>query len=287
MIACPALVLSLFPMLFSTDFLFELPIVVFVLILGASVGSFLNVVIYRLPAGLSLVQPPSRCPHCLTPLRKQENVPVLGWLWLRGRCAHCQAPISCRYPLVEAFTGILFFLTYLTFGWSVQTVGLWLFFSLLLALALIDLDTMLLPLLPMKIGVLSGLLFQAVLGWSLDGLGPAVSHLMDGMIASVLGLWLLDLIMIVGSLALGQAAMGSGDSKLAAMMGAWLGWKYLLLACFIACALGAGVGVGAMALGRMRRRQAMPFGPFLALGALVVAFLGDRLLTSYAQIFYG
>ncbi len=268
------------------DLLFELPIIFFALVLGASVGSFLNVVIYRLPAGLSLVHPPSRCPHCLTRLRKHENVPVLGWLWLKGRCAHCQAPISWRYPLVEAVTGILFLFTYLTFGWSAQTVGLWLFFSLLLVLALIDLDTMLLPLLPMKIGVVMGLGFQLILGFSTGGVSGAVSHLMDGMVASVLGLWLLDLIMIGGTLLLGQEAMGSGDSKLAAMMGAWLGWKYLLLACFMACLLGAIAGGAGLMLGRMQRRQAMPFGPFLALGAVIVAFLGDRLLTAYTQIFY-
>jgi leader peptidase (prepilin peptidase) / N-methyltransferase len=268
------------------DFLFELPILFFVLVLGASVGSFLNVVIYRLPAGLSLLHPPSRCPHCLTQLRKHENIPVFGWLWLRGRCAHCHVPISWRYPLVEAVTSLLFLLTYFSFGGSPQTIGLWIFFSLLLVLALIDLDTLLLPLLPMQLGVIVGLGFQLILGFSEGGIVGAAMHFVMGVLASVLGLWLLDLIMVAGSFALGQDAMGSGDAKLAAMMGAWLGWKYLLLACFLACFIGSLFGISAMALGQMQRRQAMPFGPFLALGALITAFWGDRLLGTYLQIFY-
>jgi leader peptidase (prepilin peptidase) / N-methyltransferase len=267
-------------------FLFELPTLFFVLVLGASVGSFLNVVVYRLPAGLSLLHPPSRCPRCLTPLRPYENVPVLGWLWLKGRCAHCHAPISARYPLIEAATALLFLGTYWIFGGSLHTVGLWVFFSLLLVLALIDLDTFLLPLRPMQAGVIAGLVFQIVQGYGAQGWRGAVEYGVGSVLASVLGLWLLDLIMVVGTLLLGQAAMGSGDGKLAAMMGAWLGWKALLLACFIACLVGSIVGVGAMATGRLQRRQAMPFGPFLALGALIAALVGDRLLTAYSQFFY-
>ncbi len=267
------------------DVLFELPILFFVLVLGTSVGSFLNVVIYRLPAGLSLLHPPSRCPHCFTQLRPHENVPVLGWLWLRGRCSHCHAPIAWRYPVVEAVTGLLFLLTYFSFGYTLQTVGFWFLSSLLLVLALIDLDTMLLPLLPMQVGVITGILFQLVLGWSSGGWLGAISQGVMGVLASVLGLWLLDIIMVVGSYVLGQPAMGSGDAKLAAMMGAWLGWQHLLLACFGACFLGSVFGVGARVLGRMHRRQAMPFGPFLAAGALLVIFWGDRVLTTYLQIF--
>jgi leader peptidase (prepilin peptidase)/N-methyltransferase len=269
------------------DFLLELPATLVVLALGASVGSFLNVVIYRLPAGLSLLYPPSRCPKCLHRLRKQENVPILGWIWLRGRCAHCKTPISVRYPLVEAATGILFVLSFWMFGWSWQTAGYWAFFSWLLALSLIDLDTMTLPNPLTQSGLVAGLVFQTIAGYLVTStLAGSLSQLMQGIVGAVLGLWLLDIIAIAGSVALGQSAMGGGDAKLAAMMGAWLGWKYLLLAGFLACAIGAFIGGGAIAIGWLNRRQAMPFGPFLALGSVLAAFWGEAIVSTYLRIFF-
>ena len=269
------------------DFLFELPAAIAVFVLGASIGSFLNVVVYRLPAGLSLVHPPSRCPQCRHRLGKRENIPVLGWLLLKGRCRHCKSPISARYPLVEGLAGILFIITFWAFGWSWQTVGYWTFLSWLLALSLIDLDTMTLPNPLTQSGLAIGLVFQALLGFSLSAsLTDALTQLMHGVLGAVVGLWLLDMIAIAGSMLLGQAAMGAGDAKLAAMMGAWLGWKYLLLAGFLACAIGAFAGGGAIAIGWLDRRQAMPFGPFLALGAAIVVFLGEAILTTYFRVFF-
>lgn len=255
--------------------------------LGASIGSFLNVVVYRVPAGLSVLWPPSRCPHCLHQLGSRENVPVLGWLWLRGRCRHCKSPISARYPLVEAATGVLFLLVYWSVGPSVQMVGYWLFFSWLLALSLIDLDTMTLPEPLTRSGLVLGLVFQVVVGLvAAAGVAAGINQLMVGIVGAVVGLWLIDLITRAGSIALGQEAMGAGDAKLAAMMGAWLGWKYLLLAGFIACAVGAFVGGGAIALGLLSRRQPMPFGPFLALGAAMAAIWGEAIVSAYVQFFF-
>ncbi|PSB32469.1 prepilin peptidase [Stenomitos frigidus] len=269
------------------DFLFELPAAIAVFILGASIGSFLNVVVYRLPAGLSLMFPPSRCPQCLHRLGKRENIPALGWLLLKGRCRHCKRPISARYPLVEAATGLFFLFTFWTFGWTWQTIGYWIFLSWLVALSLIDLDTMTLPNPLTQSGLVIGLLFQALVGFSVNAsFTGALTQLMHGVLGAVVGLWLLDLIAIAGSMALGQAAMGAGDAKLAAMMGAWLGWKYLLLAGFLACAIGAFAGGGAIALGWLDRRQAMPFGPFLALGSAIVVFLGEAILTTYFRVFF-
>lgn len=255
--------------------------------LGASIGSFLNVVIYRLPAGLSLLYPPSRCPKCLHRLRKHENVPVLGWLWLRGRCNHCKAPISIRYPLVEAATGVLFLLVFWAFNLPLPAVGYWVFLSWLLALSLIDLDTMTLPNSLTQSGLVVGLAFQALVGFTASASwSGAASQLMTGIFGAVLGLWLFDLITIAGSVAFGQTAMGGGDAKLAAMMGAWLGWKYLLLAGFLACTLGAFVGGGAIALGLLSRRQPMPFGPFLALGAALATFWGEAIISGYLRLFF-
>jgi leader peptidase (prepilin peptidase) / N-methyltransferase len=255
--------------------------------LGSAIGSFLNVVIYRLPAGLSLLYPPSRCPRCFHQLRKHENVPVFGWLWLRGRCAHCKSPISIRYPLIELATGLLFLLTFWLFGWSIQTIGFWIFFSWLIALSLIDIDTMTLPNALTQTGLVVGIAFQAVLGWAnTNSLSGSISQVMVGMVGAILGLWLLDLISLLGSIALGQTAMGAGDAKLAAMIGVWLGWKYLLLSGFFACAIGALLGGGAIALGWLDRRQPMPFGPFLAVGGLITALWGSEILATYWGLFF-
>jgi len=261
-------------------------ITVIVFALGAAIGSFLNVVVYRLPAGLSLLYPPSRCPKCLHPLRARENVPVLGWLWLRGRCAHCKTKISARYPTVEAVTGLLFVLVFWLFGASWQTVGYWTFFSWLVALALIDLDTMTLPDPLTQSGLVVGLAYQAIAGWQATGSWVgAIQFAVGGVVGAVLGIWLLDGIALVASVALGQTAMGAGDAKLAAMMGTWLGWKLLLLAGLLACGLGAVIGVGAITLGLLRRRQAMPFGPFLALGAIAAVLWGEPVLSFYFSLF--
>lgn len=249
-------------------------------------GSFLNVVVYRLPEGLSLVSPPSRCPHCLTRLKPYDNVPVLGWLWLRGVCRYCNKPISMRYPLVEASTGMLFSLVFWAFNGSAQTLGYWVFFSWLLALSLIDLDTMTLPNQLTQSGLVVGLGFQVIAGLlKLGGTGP--THLLiQGILGAVLGIWLFDLISLLGTLALGQEVMGVGDAKLAAMIGAWLGWQLLFMAILLACTVGALVGSGAIALGRIDRRQQIPFGPFLALGATLTTFWGDTILSTYLQWFW-
>ncbi len=254
---------------------------------GSSIGSFLNVVIYRIPAGLSLLHPPSRCPKCLNQLKWYDNVPVFGWLHLRGRCRFCKTSISPRYPIIEAVTGLLFICTYLMFDWSPMTLGYWAFLSWLVALAMIDLDTLTLPNSLTQSGLVVGILFQGWLGWTVDPtISSVASHLLGAIAAAVLGIWLFDMITIGGSILFGQTAMGGGDAKLAAMMGAWLGWQLLLLSGFLACALGAVVGGGAIALGLLNRRQPIPFGPFLALAALISAFVGNTILSAYQAIFF-
>ena len=263
---------------------------------GAAIGSFLNVVIYRIPAGLSLLHPPSRCPQCLHRLQPHDNVPVLGWLWLKGRCRYCRTAIPMRYPLVETATGCLFLFAYWAAAQNVgdfllptvllPTMGNWVFFSWLLALALIDLDTLTLPNSLTQSGLVVGLVFQMVVGWTAAGWGGVASHLFSGVLGAVVGIWVFDFITILGSIAFGQTAMGGGDAKLAAMMGAWLGWKLLLLAGFLACAIGAFAGGGAIAMGLLSRRQPMPFGPFLALAAVLAAFFGETMLSTYVHLFF-
>lgn len=269
------------------DLIFGVAAVAIAFALGASIGSFLNVVVYRLPAGLSLLWPPSRCPHCLHKLGKTENVPVFGWIRLRGRCAHCRSPISVRYPLVEAATGLLFVLVlWTTYETPLQMVGYWVFFSWLFALSLIDFDTMTLPNPLTQSGLVVGLVFQGILGFNSAQFPGAADRLMMGVVGAVVGIWVLDIIALVGSIVFGQTAMGAGDAKLAAMMGAWLGWKFLLIGGFLACAAGAFVGGAAIALGWLERNKPMPFGPFLALGAAITALWGNAILSIYLELFF-
>jgi leader peptidase (prepilin peptidase) / N-methyltransferase len=269
------------------DILTALPFAVLALMFGAAFGSFLNVVIYRVPAGLSILHPPSRCPHCLSSLQSWENVPIFGWLWLKGKCSHCKAPISPRYPLVEAATALLFLITFVRFGLSLQTLGYWLFLCILIALALIDWDTMTLPNPILKFGVVSGLMFQTVLGFSHQAsLSGAMIGFLSGTLGAVLGVLLLDGITLLGSFVFRQPAMGDGDAYLAGVMGAWLGWQLFLIAGFLACLGGATIGTAAIALGGMSRYQKMPFGPYLALGSVLALFFGEALMVGYRNLLF-
>ena len=255
-----------------------------VFIVGACIGSFLNVVVYRIPAGLSLIHPPSRCPKCQHRLGKTENVPIFGWLLLRGRCLWCKTKISIRYPIVEAVTGFLFLLVFWNFGYTIETIGYASFISWLLSLSLIDLDTMTLPASLTKSGLVLGLVFQIIIGWNNGQMPGIAQELMLGVSGAVLGIWLLEIIRIVGSLIFQQEAMGDGDSKLMATIGVWLGWKLVLVSSFLACAVGAIIGGGAMLFGIVNRKQKMPFGPFLALGGVITLFYGHDIVTSYLNL---
>jgi leader peptidase (prepilin peptidase)/N-methyltransferase len=268
----------------NMETLIFVPASIIVFALGAAIGSFINVVVYRLPAGLSLLWPPSRCPKCLNQLKAYDNVPVFGWLWLKGRCRYCHTKISPRYPVVEAITGIIFLIVFWVFQFSALTIGYWAFCSWLLALSLIDWDTMILPGQLTKSGLVLGLVFQMGLGFLTENSWVGgIKQLMFGIGGTVLGLWLFDSISILGYLAYGKPVMGAGDGKLAAMMGAWLGWKHLLIASFMACFLGVLIGGGAIMVSRHQMGQRMPFGPFLALGAVIAVFGGEEILSYYLQ----
>lgn len=257
-----------------------------IFLLGASIGSFLNVVVYRLPARMSLLHPGSHCPQCKTPIKPSDNVPVLGWLRLQGRCRACCTAIAPRYPLVEATTGILFVLVAWRFSLPLPAVGYWVFTSWLLALALIDWDTRTLPNPLTQSGLVLGLLFQVAIALQTPEGGDLPHQFMLGVGGAVVGIWVMDLIRVGGTLLFQKDAMGGGDPKLAAMMGAWLGWKLVLLSGFLASAIGAFVGGGAIALGLLQRDQPIPFGPLLALGALLSMFFGEAIIAAYVQLFF-
>lgn len=201
-------------------------------IFGSMIGSFLNVVVHRFPAGLSLVWPGSRCPHCATPIRYWQNIPILSFLFLRGRCAHCREPISMRYPLTELATGLLFYAVFWRFGPGGEMVFLWIFLALLVAVFWIDWDTLSIydqfTLPGLLLGLLYSYFFRDQIFSALAGICAAVSVLV---LLNSLTLWLI-----------GADGVGEGDMTLAAMLGAWLGLSgaalALVLAVFVASVMG-------------------------------------------------
>ena len=240
--------------------------------LGAAIGSFLNVVIWRLPRGESVVAPRSSCPQCATPIRARDNVPVLSWALLRGRCRDCKAAISPRYPVIEALTALLCVAVVVVLGPGTQA---WLALALVLLLVpvtFIDLDHRIIPNVLMAIGAVSALALVAVL--QPDAL---VEHLLA---AAGAGGFLL-----VAAVAY-PAGMGMGDVKLAAVLGLFLGTA-VAPAMFVAML--AGSVVGALIIARKGakegRKTAIPFGPYLAFGALVGALYGDAMVDWYLRTF--
>lgn len=250
-------------------------------LLGLAIGSFLNVVIYRVPAGISVVHPPSRCPRCDSAIRNRHNVPVLGWLALRGKCADCAASISPRYPLVELTTGVLFVLV------TVRVVHLhvaaalpaYLYFVAAgLALAFIDLDHRRLPdaiVLPSYV-VLGVLLTVASIAsrdwWALARAAISAATLFA---------------IFFGIAFAYPAGMGFGDVKLAGVLGGLLGyvsWSTLVVGGFAGFLLGAVVGVVMLAVGGSGRKTAIPFGPFMILGALAALFWAAPIARAYLHV---
>ncbi len=241
-------------------------------LLGAIVGSFLNVVVYRLPRGESLATPASRCPSCETPIKPYDNVPVFAWLWLRGRCRSCGEAISARYPLVEAATAVLCAGVVLADGVTpAAALGLTLVL-VLIPVALIDLD---LQLIPNRITAPAAVA-AVVLGTALDP-GGEIERLIAGAGA---GLFLLLAVLAY------PRGMGMGDVKLAAVLGLFLGRS---VAPALLVALVSGVVVGGVIMARVGvaagRKTKVPFGPFLALGGLVAVYAGDALVSAYLDAF--
>ena len=266
-------------------------------IFGLLVGSFLNVVVHRLPkmlerswkeecawlqgatstsdssqeteARYDLFLPASTCPHCGHLIRWFENVPIVSWLFLRGRCSQCAAKISMRYPFVEALTGAFFALAAYQWGVSIEVLWVWLLLGTLIALTFIDFDTHLLPdnmTLPL---IWLGLLANYF------GIFCSLEEAVVGAMAGYLSLWL---VYHLFKWLTGKEGMGFGDFKLLAALGAWLGWKLLLPIVLLASLSGAVIGVALMLFGQHTRNQPLPFGPWLALGGIISLFWGMPIL---------
>ena len=263
-------------------------------LLGLMVGSFLNVVIHRLPImmerdwaaqcaelkgeaapafePLSLARPRSRCPHCGHSITALENIPLVSWLLLRGRCKGCAAPISLRYPLIEALTGLLFALAAWHFGFTAAGLGALVFVAALLALTAIDFDTQLLPddiTLPL---LWIGLALNAFNVYT--DLKSAVIGAMAGYLSLWGVYWLFKLFT-------GKEGMGYGDFKLLAALGAWLGWQMLPLTILLSSLVGAVVGISLMTFARHGRNVPIPFGPYLAAAGAIALVWGKPLTRAY------
>ena len=242
---------------------------------GLMIGSFLNVVIWRVPRGESVISPPSACPRCENPIRPRDNVPVLGWLMLRGRCRDCSEPISARYPLVEAFTGLLFAVLALRFGFDAVLPAYLYLAAVGVALAMIDIDlkrlpdALTLPSYPVAAVLLGG---AAILTGEYDaliraGIGAAVAF------GLYFALWFAY-----------PAGMGFGDVKLAPTLGAYLGWvSYgaLGVGLFTGFLYGGIFGIGVVLFAGGGRKTKVPFGPFMLAGALTGILVGQQLADAY------
>ncbi|HEX2163052.1 MAG TPA: prepilin peptidase [Thermoanaerobaculia bacterium] len=241
-------------------------------VFGLIVGSYLNVVVYRVPRGLSTVRPRSRCPSCGAGIGALDNLPVVSWVLLRGRCRHCGALIGWRYPAVELLTAALFVACLERFGPTLEAAVAALFVSLLVALAMIDLELFLLPDRLTLPGIVAGLAVQPWIDWG--GLvGAAVgAALGGGLLLALWGGWLL---------LRGEEGMGLGDVKMLAMVGAFLGWRGVLVTLFFASLAGSAVGLALIAARRGGMQSRLPFGVFLAAGAAVALFWGRALVDAY------
>ncbi|WP_270827755.1 prepilin peptidase [Aeromonas sp. Y318-1] len=289
-------------MLLITDVFHSLPWLYFslVFLFSLMIGSFLNVVIHRLPIMLerewqaeylgyfnpetqpqqeeryNLMVPRSACPHCGHAITAMENIPLLSWLWLKGRCRECQAPISARYPLVELLTALLSLIVAATYppGWGLLAALLltW----VLVALTFIDLDKMLLPdqlTLPLLWG---GLLFNLA-----GGFAP----LADAVIGAMAGYLVLWSLYWAFKLLTGKEGMGYGDFKLLAALGAWLGWQALPIVLLLSSLVGAFIGIGLILLRNHHQNKPIPFGPYLAIAGWIALLWGDTITRWYLTTF--
>jgi len=264
---------------------------VFATFFGACVGSFLNVCIYRMPLEQSVVKPRSHCPHCNTLIPWYLNIPILSWLFLRGKCASCKGPIAIRYMLVELLTATLFLAVFLKWAipddlhlipisYPALIPVYWLFIAGLILGTFVDFDHYILPDTVTIGGMLVGPVLSAALPmmhgcetwW--QGLGMSVVGL-------VLGFGLLFAVSVLGEKVFKKEAMGFGDVKLIAAIGAFLGWKAVLFTIFVSSLLGSVIGLLLIVFRNAKMQSRIPFGPYLAAGAVIWVFYGPALVTAY------
>ncbi len=266
-------------------------------VLGLAVGSFLNVVIHRVPRMMeaqwlaesaewkgearpaperyNLVVPRSHCPSCNRPIRAVENIPLLSYAWLRGKCAGCDKRIPWRYPAVEALTAMLSGFVAWHFGPTLQAAAALLFVWMMIALACIDLDTFFLP---------DDLTLPLMWAGLLVNIADIYTDLTSAVIGAACGYLILWAVFWVYKLATGKEGMGYGDFKLLAAIGAWLGWKLLPLVILLSSVVGAVIGIALIVATRRGRNVPIPFGPYLAIAGVVALFYGEAITRHYLEL---
>ncbi|RMG04781.1 MAG: prepilin peptidase [Nitrospirae bacterium] len=246
-----------------------------VFLFGLVIGSFLNVCIYRLPRDLSIISPPSSCPSCKNRIRPWDNIPVLSYIILGGKCRYCGERISPRYPFVELLNGVFYLVVLWRYGITPSSVILMVYFSSLIVITFIDLDFQIIPdviTIPGAIiGVVAGVIFMTDPFYRSQPLGW-----LNSLIGASLGFGLFYLIAV-----LSRGGMGGGDIKMMAMVGALTGWKGVLLTTFVGSLTGSIIGIFLVIFYGKGRKTKVPFGPFLAFGSVVTVLFGEEILRLY------
>ncbi|MEW6002101.1 MAG: prepilin peptidase [Nitrospirota bacterium] len=251
-----------------------------IFIFGSIVGSFLNVCIYRIPRRISILIPSSRCPSCDTPIKPFDNIPVLSYILLAGRCRACKAKISFRYPLVEILNALFYVLILWRFGFGWHTLIYFIFCSALIVITFVDLDSQIIPDVITLPGIPMGIIFGGLLL-----VNPFMRDLPLGIESSLIGAFVgfgfYYLVAKAGFWILKKEAMGGGDIKLMSMVGGFLGWKGVILTTFLGSLSGAIIGLLLILLKGKEGGSRIPFGPYLAFGSLITLFFGQEILNWY------
>ncbi|HAJ32596.1 MAG TPA: prepilin peptidase [Candidatus Atribacteria bacterium] len=246
--------------------------IVLIFILGLIVGSFSNVCIYRIPRNESIVYPASHCLSCHSPIKPVDNIPLLSYILLKGRCRNCKSKISIQYPVVEFLTGFIYLIIYLIYGLSIQTLIYIILSSALIIITFIDLNEKIVP----DVISLPGI----VIGFIISFFVPYISFI-NSALGVVVGGGIILVIGLIGTAIFKKEAMGGGDVKLAAMIGAFLGWRYIIISLFLGFFLGALAGI-ILILSKIKSREdVVPFGPFIVIGSLITLLWGENILYWY------
>ena len=249
--------------------------IILIFSLGLIVGSFSNVCIYRIPRNESVIYPASHCTKCRTKIKPVDNIPLLSYILLKGRCRNCGSKISIQYPVVEFLTGLIYLIIYLIYGLSIQSLVYIILLSALIIIAFIDLQEQIIPDVISLPGIVVGLILSFIV--------PYMSFI-NSVLGTLVGGGIILIIAWVGSIIFKKEAMGGGDAKLTAMIGAFLGWRYTIISLFLGFFLGALTGIILIMTKIKKREDAIPFGPFIALGSIITLLCGEKILAWYIGI---